>query len=534
MSKKKKSLAETHPEIAEQLHPTKNGDLTPNDFTSGSGKKVWWKCDKADDHEWFTSPNSRHINDGKFIGCPYCINRMPSSTNNLSILFPEISNELHPSKNGNIVASNLLPGSHKKMWWKCDKGDDHVWSASIVKRINGTGCPICSGRKVVKSNCLKTTHPDVAKMWHPTKNGDLTPYDITSGSGKKAWWKCDQGDDHEWFTQPNVRTGQNQNCPICSGRKAVLSNCLFTTSPVLAKEWHPSLNGGLTPFDVTSGSDKKAWWKCDQGDDHEWVSNIYNRSKGNNCPICSGRKAVLSNCLFTMNPALAEEWHPTKNNKLTPYDVVEKTDKKVWWKCDQGDDHEWISRIDHRANGSECPVCAGRKVVLSNCLFTMNPKLSEEWHPTRNGLLTAFEVTSGTHTKVWWKCDKGDDHEWRTSIVHRSNGKNCPFCTLTPQSKQELTITFELIQFFKDINPKGFKTIVKGKLWSIDIYIPQLKLGIEFDGSYWHKDKRALDKLKTEKLEEEGEKAENSTCRTPHSFRLHHPGPPHQPSFQLL
>ncbi len=39
---------------------------------------------------------------------------------------------------------------------------------------------------------------------------------------------------------------------------------------------------------------------------------------------------------------------------------------------------------------------------------------------------------------------------------------------------------------------------------SIDIYLPELELGIEFDGSYWHKDKRALDKLKTEKLEGEG------------------------------
>ena len=41
-------------------------------------------------------------------------------------------------------------------------------------------------------------------------------------------------------------------------------------------------------------------------------------------------------------------------------------------------------------------------------------------------------------------------------------------------------------------------------MWSIDAYIPQLKLGIEFDGSYWHKDKRALEKLKTIQLREEG------------------------------
>ena len=70
-------------------------------------------------------------------------------------------------------------------------------------------------------------------------------------------------------------------------------------------------------------------------------------------------------------------------------------------------------------------------------------------------------------------------------------------------SKQELTITFELIQFF-EINPKGFKTRVQGKLWSIDIYVKEFNLGIEFDGSYWHKGKRELDKLKTEKFEDDG------------------------------
>ena len=45
---------------------------------------------------------------------------------------------------------------------------------------------------------------------------------------------------------------------------------------------------------------------------------------------------------------------------------------------------------------------------------------------------------------------------------------------------------------------------MKNKLWTIDIFIPELNLGIEFDGSHWHKDKRALDKLKTQELKEEG------------------------------
>ena len=149
-------------------------------------------------------------------------------------------------------------------------------------------------------------------------------------------------------------------------------------------------------------------------------------------------------------------------------------------------------------------MCSGKIVVLSNCLATSYPLLAKEWHPTKNGDLTPFDIVSGTNKKYWWKCNKGNDHEWQTDPNHRKNGRGCPYCTLTPQSREELIITHELITIFKGINPKGFKTRVKGKLRSIDIYIPDLKLGIEFDGNYWHKDKRALDKLKTEELEAEG------------------------------
>ena len=37
-------------------------------------------------------------------------------------------------------------------------------------------------------------------------------------------------------------------------------------------------------------------------------------------------------------------------------------------------------------------------------------------------------------------------------------------------------------------------------LRAIDIFIPKLNLCIEFDGSYWHKDKRDIDKIKSEML----------------------------------
>ena len=63
---------------------------------------------------------------------------------------------------------------------------------------NGTGCSICAGKKIVKSNSLKTLDPKLAKEWHPTKNGNLSPENIGIGSAKKVWWKCPKGGDHEW------------------------------------------------------------------------------------------------------------------------------------------------------------------------------------------------------------------------------------------------------------------------------------------------------------------------------------------------
>ena len=54
------------------------------------------------------------------------------------------------------------------------------------------------------------------------------------------------------------------------------------------------------------------------------------------------------------------------------------------------------------------------------------------------------------------------------------------------------------------INPKGYKTKLNGRLRAIDIFIPDLNLAIEFDGAYWHKDNRAIDKIKSEMLMEEG------------------------------
>ena len=500
---KKPSLAETHPELAKQWHLVKNGNLTPYDVTRGSSKKVWWKCPKGDDHEWEYRISDRAKGDG----CPICSGRKIVNSNSLAVLNPQLAKQWHHTKNGKLTPFDVGRSSGKKGWWQCNKAPDHEWISTINNRKEGKkGCPICSGRKIVLSNCLMTTHKNLSLQWHPKKNKLKTPYDVGKGHTQKVWWKCPKGDDHEWEASPNTRVNGN-NCPICSGRKLVKSNSLSSLYPKLASEWHLTKNGDLKPTQIISGYTKKVWWKCPKGDDHEWEVSPSSRTGKvrTNCPICEGLKVVASNCLATTNPKLASEWHPTKNGDITPFTVVEGSEKKVWWKCPKGEDHVWKANINSRNRGNGCPVCSGHKVVKSNSLSNLDPKLASEWHPTKNGSLTSNQVTLNSNKVVWWKCRRNESHEWKVSINNRSNNKlGCPFCSLTPQSRQELIITFELLKFFKDINPKGYKTRLNGKLRAIDIFIPELNLAIEFDGSYWHKDKRAIDKIKSEMLMEKG------------------------------
>jgi DNA-directed RNA polymerase subunit RPC12/RpoP len=131
--------------------------------------------------------------------------------------------------------------------------------------------------------------------------------------------------------------------------------------PELAKEWHPTKNGDLTPDDVLCGTHREVWWQCTKG--HEWKATVHHRTHGTNCPYCSNKKVLVGfNDLATTNPRLAKEWHPIKNGKLTPLDIVEGSNKRVWWQCEKG--HEWIATVVSRTNGIGCPYCSNKKVLV--------------------------------------------------------------------------------------------------------------------------------------------------------------------------
>jgi hypothetical protein len=270
------------------------------------------------------------------------------------------------------------------------------------------------------NNSLSTKNPKLAKEWHPTKNEDLTPNDVSLYSNKKVWWQCNKG--HEWQATISSRSIRN-GCPYCSNNKVCIDNCLSTTNPELAKEWHPTKNINLTPNDVTAGSSKKVWWKCNDG--HEWESSLNYRDRKGYCPYCRETKWAYpvseGNCLSTINPELVKQWHPTKNEGLSPQNFRAGSGKMVWWQCRKG--HEWEESIRKRNRGMCCPYC----IPEDNSLSAVSSELTKQWHPTKNGELTPSDVAAGSNKKAWWQCNEG--HEWKATINSRSSsGNGCPYC----------------------------------------------------------------------------------------------------------
>ena len=104
---------------------------------------------------------------------------------------------------------------------------------------------------------------NLLKEWDESRNFPLTPDTVSYGSKKKVWWTCENG--HSWQTTVHVRS-EGSGCPYCAGRKVLPGfNDLETLYPDVAAQWHPSLNGALTPEMVTPGSSKKVWWQCSMG-----------------------------------------------------------------------------------------------------------------------------------------------------------------------------------------------------------------------------------------------------------------------------
>lgn len=482
MAKKPINWIDNMPELLSEWNYERN-DVEPINISIWSKRKVWWKCKEG--HEWLSSMNNRQ----KKVGCPYCSGKLPIvGLTDLETTNPELLKEWDYSKNI-ITPKEIKAGSGTKVWWKCSLG--HSWSASPNHRTKGRGCPICANKVVLLGyNDLTTLKPNIASEWDYEKNGEKTPANYTVRSGERVWWKCKRN--HSWEAVIASRTGNKYvGCPYCSGLLPIEGETdLLTTNPELISEWNYEKNTLLTPNMVKAGSSDKVWWICDKG--HEWQAVISSRTVNESgCPFCSGRYAIRGeNDLMSVDSPLLKEWNYDRNGRLTPSDFKEHSARKIWWKCKKG--HEWCSSISDRSRGDGCPYCSGKRVLVGfNDLAHINPYIAKEWNYEKNGNKIPQKYTCKSGIKVWWKCEKG--HEWKTSISNRSRGDGCPKCNSGIRTSfPEQAIYFYVKKIYPDAVNRCTDVLPNGM--EIDIFIPSINVGIEYDGSVWHESDKALEK----------------------------------------
>lgn len=276
MANRKKMFLKEHKWVLQEWDYEQNQHLDLGTILEKSGKRAWWICQNNKKHKWEATIASRT----KGIGCPYCAGKKVLYEESFGYLSSDLLKEWDSSKN-EMSPFKIRIFSNKKVWWICEKG--HEWEAKVNQRSNGRGCPYCARQIVTKESSLFTTHPELSREWHPSKNNGILPETVFYGTQKKYWWVCKEG--HEWDASPNNRS-RGRNCPYCNNKKATTINNLEVLRPELIQEWIFDMNIGINPKTLTLGSDQKIWWKCSICD-HKWESRINKRAKGQGCPKCN-------------------------------------------------------------------------------------------------------------------------------------------------------------------------------------------------------------------------------------------------------
>ena len=144
-------VATTHPKAAALMVDKK----LRTKLTGSSNKKVEFWCGNPK-HDHWTAPLSNVARQG--TRCPQCSGRRPvSGKSDLATTHPKLAAELVDRS----LATTLKPGSNASVLWQCPANPKHTWTATPYSRTTKkTGCPYCSGRKIVPGvNDLATTHP---------------------------------------------------------------------------------------------------------------------------------------------------------------------------------------------------------------------------------------------------------------------------------------------------------------------------------------------------------------------------------------
>lgn len=267
-----------------------------------------------------------------------------------------------------------------------------------------------------------------------------------------------------------------------------MANPPISEVPDLMKIWDFERNENLDPYTVTTGSRSKAWFSCKNGYNHSSLITISHMRNVLRCSVCAGKQVWRGfNDFESCYPYESYFWD-YEINRCSPWEVSKGLKEVFNFMCELN--HPFRMSLCNVSRGSWCPHCAGRYSIKGETdLKTSHPKIAEQLDPLYN--IDPSEISTNSDKILNWVCEKDSSHRWSSRVSHRTwSGSGCPHCAKSYKRSKAEVHMFEWIS--KTLTPHlevipNDTSVLGGK--HIDIYIPSLRLGFEYNGNYWHKDK---------------------------------------------
>ncbi len=426
-------LATTHPDLLKEWDYELNSQvgIFPEQLKAGSHKKVHWKCAKG--HQWTATVLNRTYSMSK---CPHCDSSSTSfpeqfiywsfkqilpDTQNRVILFQ--SDEYTRGFEYDIYVPdiNLLIEYSGNIWHDEKEERDNLKRELAI--TNGYNMIVVEENPSL-TEWFSTDEITITKGNHETLI-QVVNYILYQFSIVK---------------EIDFTTVERQAREYSKG-KVEYEKSLAYLYPDIAKEWDYEANNGLTPLDVTIGSNYKAFWICSKDKSHKWRASISHRCISNSgCPYCTRQKTIQGKTdLASTHPSLSKEWDYELNDR-TPQEVSAGSNYKAHWVCSENIKHRWVAMVYDRAKrGGGCPYCSNKAVLKGyNDIQTTHTYLAKEWDYELNEK-TPEEVSAGSSYRAHWICSKNPNHKWRNTVRNRATGQGCPHCYNERRGKKKST-----------------------------------------------------------------------------------------------
>jgi len=408
------------------------------------GTKMLWECEKK--HQWYASFNS--INQGHW--CKICTRTKHTLDD---------CKRIAEARGGKCLSEEYV-NCNIKMSWECACG--YKWEAPFTRIKRGAWCKKCHNESQKGSTAYSIEYcQDLAES-----HGGKCLSEKYISFNTKMLWECEEK--HQWSAKfGHIKDGHW--CRTCFDN----SRLTLKDAQILAKK----KNIKCLSMECTNSFTSMVW-ECEYG--HVWNSSYTEIRRGSKCSVCEKIKKLET------AQSLAEK----KNGKCLSKSYVDPM-VKMKWECHCG--CIWYASYSFIRTGKWCPECYERG-VKQNTKYTIEQ--CKEEARKRGGKCLSDQYIN-CKTPLEWECAEG--HIWQATWDKINNRKQwCPSCKFWKSQRELFDILEDIFSdsFVIKYNYRGFEWLKLKKHLEIDIWIPELKIAIEYDGEQHFKPVKRFGGLK--------------------------------------